>query len=419
MADEPLSVGKYGAVVIVMALSSCFSIFGSVAIVRIASLKLTSTYQRFLFMLSISDITSSVFLLFHHFVVPKDPDFYWAVGNDNTCTMAGFFLQFGSLVAAFYNCWLAVYFDLSIRSNPKRQKQPEEVIGKAESLAHISSWVIPAAFAATAAASNRIGFYDGLGMCMIHDDLCSGPDDPDCVKYGWGNDALFVTQTTKILSLAYYATLAVVSIVAVTATALVFSRVRTTFLRGREYGTEGELSDETKQRLSAVAIQAVLYTAMYLNSFLWPSVLLATSFHKSQNQLFPLHLIASFMFPLQGAMNCIIYIRPRFQMLRAMYPNDSFMVVLRVALSTAGDPDEIEDVREAIYGDAYESPSVQSSDPSLASDMPCEVEFNPSKALSETSLVSTPDDNDDMDPEAHGKKKDPPEEQSQKEAKST
>ena len=87
-------------------------------------------------------------------------------------------------------------------------------------------------------------------------------------------------------------------------------------------------------------------------------------------------------------------------MLRTMYPNDSVAVVFRVSMSKAGDPDEIEEVRERIYGDAYEQPSAASSVHSLASDMPNEVTFDPNKALSTASLVSVPGDDDDMDPEA-------------------
>ena len=90
-------------------------------------------------------------------------------------------------------------------------------------------------------------------------------------------------------------------------------------------------------------------------------------------------------------------------MLTVMYPEDSALVVFRVSMSKAGDPEEIEEVRERIYGDAYEMPSVGSSDQSIASDIPLEVSFDPNQPASDLSLVSTPDDNDDMDPEADAK----------------
>jgi hypothetical protein len=82
-----------------------------------------------------------------------------------------------------------------------------------------------------------------------------------------------------------------------------------------------------------------------------------------------------------------------------MYPDDSMIVVARVSLSKAGDPDEIEEVREQIYGDRYEPPSVESSVHSLASGLPNEVVFDPCSPMSKTSLVSTPADEDEMDNE--------------------
>jgi hypothetical protein len=84
-------------------------------------------------------------------------------------------------------------------------------------------------------------------------------------------------------------------------------------------------------------------------------------------------------------------------MLRVMYPEDPATVVLRVSLSTAGDPDEIEHVRATIFGDDYvPPPSVGSSSAvSRASDLPDAIEFDTSCQISVASAVSTPDGNDD------------------------
>jgi hypothetical protein len=172
--------------------------------------------------------------------------------------------------------------------------------------------------------------------------------------------------------------------------------VRSTFLRGQEYGVDGELSDEIKQRLSAVKVQSLLYTLSYLNSFVWLVVAMAFPSTGGGNTYYAFQFLAFFFYPLQGVLNCFIYIRPRFQMLGVMYPNDSSLVVLRVALSKAGDPEEIENIRAYIYGDDYESQSYGSEEDSATTSLPGEVAFDPNRPLSITSMVSDKDDVEDI-----------------------
>ena len=82
-----LSGFQYRTLVITMGVSSLISILGSVAVTRISYLKMTSTYQRFLFMLSLVIIVNSIFLLFHQLMIPESPDYLWAFGISETCTI--------------------------------------------------------------------------------------------------------------------------------------------------------------------------------------------------------------------------------------------------------------------------------------------------------------------------------------------
>jgi hypothetical protein len=395
-----LSEGQYATLVIVTALSSFLSILGSVAVTRIAFLKMTSTYQRFLFMLSLADILNSVFLLFHQLVLPSSPDFYWAVGNNKTCSMAGFFLHFGSLSVAMYSCYLSMYFYLSIQSSPKRQKQPEDIIGSWEWCAHLSCFLIPGGIAVAAAVTDNLDVAEGLGLCVIQSYDCEDgtTDEVDCVPSG--NNGWALPKDTNALRWAYVAGMIAAASFAILATALVYFKVQGTLTQRGDSGADGgALPDEMKQRLRAVATQAILYTGVFVNTLIWPVLAIAIP-TDTKAPVYFLQFLAFLLYPLQGVFNCFIYIRPRYQMLSAMYPDDSMMVVFRVSMSKAGDPDEIEEVRERVYGDDYQPPSVASSEHSLASDMPAEVAFDPSKPLSRHSLVSVPADDDDMDPEA-------------------
>jgi len=367
-------------------------------------LKMTSTYQRFLFMLSLMEILNCIFLFFHQLVLPHSPDFYWAGGNSKTCSMAGFFLHFGSLAVAMYSCYLSVYFYFSIQSSPKRQKQPEDIIGLWEWIAHLSCFMLPGGIAVAAAATNNINVAEGLELCVIQSYECmvEKSSGVECVPVGNGWE---LPKATNSLLWAYVASIIAAAAAGLAATFMVYCKVKGTITKGGDNGAEVALGDEMKQRLKAVATQAILYNGVFINSLLWPMLAVVIP-STSKAPVFALQFLAFLIYPLQGFMNCIIYIRPRFQMLRAMYPDDSVMVVCRVSMSKAGDPDEIEEVRERIYGDAYEMPSVASSVHSLASDMPNEVEvtYDPDKQWSTTSVVSATKDDDSLDPEADQKK---------------
>eukprot|EP00934_Nitzschia_sp_Nitz4_P001512 Nitzschia sp. Nitz4//scaffold12_size214221//184728//185894//NITZ4_001530-RA/size214221-processed-gene-0.180-mRNA-1//-1//CDS//3329535110//1512//frame0 len=374
---------EYMTLMLVMAVSAFLSMLGSIAVMRISYLKLTSTYQRFLFMLSLADLFHSAFLGLNQFLVPASNNYPWSFGGSTTCRMGGFFLHYGSVSVAMTSCFLSIYFFCSIQSSPKRAKLPEDIIGLWEWLAHISSLLVPAAIAGAMVGVDVIHLSDNYGLCSL-----TTTDDDDLAS---------------ILGWVFLGVLGLFSLTSIAATLSVMGKVRSTLSGGP---VEDSLNDEMKQRLRAVSTQAVLYTAVFVNTFLWPAIVVALAPDATISPPFGLLLVAFLFFPLQGMFNCLIYIRPRFQMLRSMYPNDSFFVVFRVSMSKAGDPDEIEDVREQIYGDKYEPPSVMSSVHSLGSDIPPEVAFDPDKPLSETSLVSAPKDDDDMDPEANNNRGD-------------
>lgn len=97
-------------------------------------------------------------------------------------------------------------------------------------------------------------------------------------------------------------------------------------------------------------------------------------------------------------------------MLRTLYPRDSFFVAIRVAVSKARGPEEVNKVRAKIYGSNYsrsreEKKSLEICD-SLGGDVdndheaaidrefPSVVSFNPSSAISVGSLGTHGEDKD-------------------------
>jgi len=119
---------------------------------------------------------------------------------------------------------------------------------------------------------------------------------------------------------------------------------------------DGQEKQLIEQKLTAVSAQSLLYMLSYLISFIWFIILMFIPTTNNINVLYAFQLFTALFYPLLGVFNCIIYVRPRVQMLQIMYPQDSFIIVLRVAISKAGDPDEIEVIRAKLYGREYSRP---------------------------------------------------------------
>jgi hypothetical protein len=120
------------------------------------------------------------------------------------------------------------------------------------------------------------------------------------------------------------------------------------------------------QKLNAISAQCVFYTVSYASSYFWFILLsfVSTNDNNKGGRLYALQTISVILYPLLGVFNCAIYVRPRVQMLQIMYPEDSQLVILRVAMSKAGDPEEIEEVRAKIYGSEYYEPEEDEAGPS-------------------------------------------------------
>jgi hypothetical protein len=124
-----LSDGQVIAIILVNTLSSLLSIFGSSMIIYLlCQSKKPSVYNRLMFGLSSFDVILTSSLLMTPFLIPESGGRKWAHGNDQTCTMLGFLIQFGCAVP-FYNMSLNVFFLFTV------------VYGMSE--ARITRWIEP------------------------------------------------------------------------------------------------------------------------------------------------------------------------------------------------------------------------------------------------------------------------------------
>lgn len=412
--NDPLPLSMYAPLVCLQMISSFLAMVGAFVVIRIATPKLGSAYQRFLLMLSTAIVMNGIALFLHPLLVPRGAT-AWGVGNEATCSMVGFFWIFGALLVSFYHNALALYFNFSIYGNDdngssnnhgKRQRQPEGVIGCCEILVNVTCWLVPGAIATVGAATGAINFDPRLDMCVFYE-TCDPEQSDNCVLVGYdatnryGTSASVILQKTFqwiLVASASLSLLILINIQCQVRRAMKSSRMAAQQFASDEMDLDG--ADEQQQiiqKLAAVSAQCILYTMSYMNSYVWFIALIFIPADQSR-LLYAFQIIVAVLYPLLGVTNCIIYIRPRVQMLQIMYPQDPFVVVVRVAMSKAGDPEEIEIVREIIYGSEYsgsEAHGDSEEEESRDSQIPSVVHFDPEeKPLSIKSLVSTPGEED-------------------------
>jgi hypothetical protein len=112
-------------------------------------------YHRLLCGISLVDVSSSFWLALSTWPVPRGSGALWASGTDATCSLQGFFTQFG-IASSWYNASLSVYFLLVIRYG-----WGEERIRRVEPLLH----AIPLAWGLSTAISSLS--LDILGNALL------------------------------------------------------------------------------------------------------------------------------------------------------------------------------------------------------------------------------------------------------------
>lgn len=118
------SLAQQKALAIIPKITGLTSVFCSIFIVVTVlrdKEKRRKTYHRLLAGISLVDISSSFSVSMSTWPIPKDSGVLWAVGNDTTCRMQGFFNQF-TVCSSFYNVSLSIYYLLVVRYGWKQHR---------------------------------------------------------------------------------------------------------------------------------------------------------------------------------------------------------------------------------------------------------------------------------------------------------
>jgi hypothetical protein len=337
---DHLSDGKVMALSLLFIFSGTLSILGSSTIVYkvVKNRSKTTPYDRLMLGLSSCDIVASVSWILTPFLLPEETSpRVWARGTDTTCTILGTISQLG-YAAIFYNLILSVYYLLTVRFGVKK----EVFARRYEPVMHIFGLSY---FIGTAGVGAVFGVYSevdiGLG-CWVNDFPKGCEADPktcisDTIAWAFGAGPLLITVIALF-----------------TNNLIIYFHVKNklgpnnnnnnnlkpeglTSEQARQLPTQQQL-DRTQQlqrHVHEVATQGFLYVITFFCAYTPFLILRAIEAYAarpiSESPIFPLLVLNSVFFPLQGFFNMFVYNRPNYTRIRMAYPELSTLWAIQKA----------------------------------------------------------------------------------------
>jgi hypothetical protein len=306
MAVDLYTIPQQITLVFTSLLSGLVSLLGSLTVAYIVwrdrHKKLKFVYHRILFGLSLIDCIASLNFAFGFLVVPKG--FFWgAHGNIASCEASGFLNTFFASQIP-YNFGLALYYLLIVRYG----KTQEFVACYVEPYIHILALSVPMGITLWALYTN------GLNPLPILGGWCAIAAFPPLCNAAAGECTRGLMHRATVSAMLFGVLLP--SFIGIAIIMVMIIR----HVRGR---IAAVVRYRTQPRLDQTARQTVTQALLYIVASLLPNAILLVN--HVLNYVFPTHqvtlrFVVSFLIklilPLQGLFNLIIYVRPRYTVLR-------------------------------------------------------------------------------------------------------
>ena len=287
--------------------------------------KLKDPQHRILGMMSIFDMFYSLCKALTFLLYPRGlgvPTF----GNMATCSMQGFFTQFG-YAAGTYNLVLSLYYYLTINRGMKR-KEFSRVL---EKVLHGSVVTLHVGFAIAGAS---IGLFNPTpSFCYISPAPfgCLGNDDVPCERFGTTFPYFYEAFGQFWIQLAY--------VVIIITNLLIWLYVRKQEKQMQKYrmscrtvSTDEKLlkMKKSSKHARSVFIQSMLYVGAFIFTWSWATIFHLISWIGGVSVFWPTLLINTFL-PLQGFWNAFIYARPRYLRIKKKNQSLGFGQIVKLA----------------------------------------------------------------------------------------
>ncbi|GFH50184.1 hypothetical protein CTEN210_06660 [Chaetoceros tenuissimus] len=313
--------------------------------------KICTPYRRILIGISFVDMLQSLSLVVGPIITPSDST-PWGRGNVASCETFGFLLLMASLAAPLYSVLLTFYFLCKIKYKMSNEKFRE----KCEKRAYALIWLFVGLTSLAALFTGSINQMPTGSACHVSSMPLGCRDNPDVECERGGQTVLvfiFIYIMNSVLSL-----LGVVTLLAIICRQILHREsishgghaentskrwCRFCRLISRVFHRHDDETDNmymSRMYLSQMLIQALLYTFVYVLTFLGTWISSGFRMFDKTPPVWNLYLF-NWWYAFGGALNILVLTRPKIRVLRIQHPDlswfQSFWLVLKAGVDL---PDE-------------------------------------------------------------------------------
>lgn len=303
-------------------ISSVLSMLGSASILFLIRAHST-VFEQLMFGICVADLLSTISAVAQPYFLPKYTLLPFANGNAATCRSLGF-LFYAFLASAVYSLILSHYFWASLR-------QVQNVPPSIPLWIHILPWATMLVYGTVAITLDAINPSMVLGICLA--DCRIDPVTWECTENGIVPHALRRSAASIVMASA---------LVGIYFLVRIQRHVHHQEKRNGRYDftQSNETTLETRprrtRRMKATMMQALCYSLAFLNSFLAIGVAITGKevLHgvlglRNNWLFFGVEVYVYAMFPLQGFLNWLVFIRPKVIQWKETFQDMSYFWCLR------------------------------------------------------------------------------------------
>jgi len=366
-----------------------------IAIIMRSTGKISTTYHRILFGISIVDIFTSAAISAGCLLAPADTPFLWkSIGNISTCNAQGFFALFGAVALPLYSLSLQFFFLCNI----KYKMKAEDIQRRVEPFLHCIPLLYGMIGAITSVVTESINATPSYCYIEVHPRGCDVDEDVECTR-GLGRFWLKIIFGAIPL-LAVFLLMGIAML-------LMYREVRKREIADNSHrfrpssrpSNESENVDQSRASSLPSRILKSLRKSLgeiipgyskdsrkrrkmldrimqYYGAYLLASipVLLANFVSELHRRIEVLFIISNVFYPLQGFYTLLVFIHPRYKKIRKSDKSLSLLQAFFAAIQYRGKEKGVKATRRI---DA-ETPNLDDIKPTLTKCIQDHLEDNPS-----------------------------------------
>ena len=261
-----------------------------------------STFHRILLIMSCFDIFFSFNAILGTLLAPKESGVIGAKGNQATCTAEGLFTYLG-LSVPMYNASLSLYYFLAVRHSVREQQMERQY----EPFLIYPPILFLSVCGLIAVGMGLFNVFDyNTGGCFIapSPNGCDQDQTMDCTRGELPRISIGLFNLI-VLIVPFFICIGIMFATNMSIYMSVRNKMKPMAIRSRAF--DNAMSEEIEKRITEVAKQCFFYVTVFVICYVPTSI--SVLFPESH---YPVLILQQLLLPLQGALNFLVYIRPRY-----------------------------------------------------------------------------------------------------------